>query len=143
MSVRRPTAADRSALIERLGGARAVDQASHRAHVSEEGAEQGVALWIEPGPGGEPYLGTVKAAPENRKLFYQLIEACARDAFERGYARASFTVRDHRLLSRIQRDFQVEPQAIGWDAGSGEPVEWDVLVDLEDALGQLRRVIDA
>lgn len=142
MRVRRPTAADRSALIEHLGGARDVDQASHRIHVAADGAGQGVALWVEPGPGGEPLLGTVKAAPQDRTLFYQLIEACARDALDRGYERASFVVRDARLLSRIRRDFDVAPQAIGWHPDSGEPVEWEVLVELEDALAQLRRVID-
>lgn len=142
MSIRRATAADRSALLERLGDARAIDQATHRVHVAASGAEEGVAIWMEPGPGGDPYLGSVKAPAGDRKLFYQLVRACAQDALDQGYRRAFFTVRDHRLISRIQRDFDVDPVAIGWDADSGDPVEWEVHVDLDDALGQLRRVID-
>jgi hypothetical protein len=51
---------DRAAAIEELGDARAIDQTSHRFITAEAGAAAGVALWVEPGPGGEPHLGDVK-----------------------------------------------------------------------------------
>jgi len=145
MSTRRYTAADRSAAIDQLGDRRAVDQAAHRLHVAEGGPAAGVALWVEPLPGrdSEALLGTVKVAVEDRRLFYQLVAACAQDALDRGFERARFTVRDRRLLLRIQRDFIIEPQAIGRDPETGEAVEWEVSVDLQDALEQLEGAIGA
>jgi hypothetical protein len=80
---------------------------------------------------------------DNRRLFYQLVNACARDAIARGYKHASFTVRDARLLSLIQRDFTVQAEPSAWDAGSGEPVQWEIRVELEDALQQLGSVLNA
>ncbi len=134
---------DRTAAIEELGDARAVDQTSHRIVTADAGAAAGIALWIEPGRGGEAYLGEVKLPGDDRRLFYQLIEACARDALDRGYQHASFTVHDARLLSLIQRDFSVEPQPAAWDPDSGQAASWEIRVDLQDALVQLRRALDA
>ncbi len=135
-------ASDRTAAIEELGDARAVDQTSHRIVTAEAGAAAGIALWIEPGPGGEPYLGEVKLPRDDRRLFYQLIKACAQNAIDRGFEHASFTVHDARLLSLIQRDFNVELQPAAWDPGSGVAVSWDIRVGLRDALVQLRRALD-
>ncbi|MCI0777510.1 MAG: hypothetical protein J4N95_04965 [Chloroflexi bacterium] len=134
---------DRTAAIEALGDARAVDQTSHRIVVADAGPAAGIALWTEPGPGGEPYLGDVKLPGAARRLFYQLIEACAQDALDRGYEHASFTVHDATLLSLIQGDFTIEPQPTAWDPGSGRAASWDIRVNLQDALVQLRRVLDA
>ena len=134
---------DRASAIEQLGDARAVDQASHRIHTAERGPAVGVAVWVEPGPGGEPYLGGVKTSNDDRQLFYQLIEACAQDALDRGYQHASFTVHEAQLLSLIQRTFTVEATPAGWDAENGRPVQWDIRVELRDALEQLQRVLDA
>ncbi len=134
---------DRTAAIEELGDARAIDQTSHRMVTADAGAAAGIALWIEPGPGGEAYLGEVELPGDDRRLFYQLIEACAQDALDRGFKHASFTVHDARLLSLIQRDFNVEPQPSAWDPDSGQAASWEVRVDLQDALVQLRRALDA
>ncbi len=134
---------DRAPAIAQLGDARAVDQVSHRIHTATGGPAAGVAVWVEPGPGGEPYLGEVKLPNDDRHLFFQLIEACARDAIERGYQHATFTVHDARLLSLIQRTFTVEAIPAGWDPESGQPVQWDIRVDLQDALEQLQRVLRA
>lgn len=134
---------DRAAAIDGLGDARAVDQMSHRMVTADAGAAAGIALWIEPGPGGEPLLGEVKLPGDDRRLFYQLIEACAQDALDRGHAHASFTVHDARLLSLIERDFIVEPRPAAWDPASGAAVSWEIRVDLQDALDQLRRALDA
>ena len=134
---------DRASAIEQLGDARAVDQVSHRIHTAEGGPAAGIAIWVEPGPGGEPYLGAVKLAADNRQLFYQLIQACAQDAIDGGYEHASFTVHDARLLSLIQRDFAVEATPAGWDPEGGQPVQWDIRVELQDALEQLESVLSA
>ena len=134
---------DRTAAIDTLGDARAVDQTSHRIVTAKAGAAAGIALWIEPGPGGEPYLGEVKLPDDDRRLFYQLIEACAKDALDRGHEYAWFTVHDARLLSLIQRDFNVEPRPAAWDPVSGRVASWDIRVELQDALAQLRKTLDA
>ncbi len=134
---------DRADAIAQLGDARAIDQASHHVHTATGGPAAGVAIWVEPGPGGEPSLGNVKLPGHNRRLFYQLINACAQDALKRGFAHASFIVQDARLLSLIQRDFTVEAEPSAWDAGNGDPVQWEIRVGLEDALRQLRSVLDA
>ena len=134
---------DRTAAIAKLGDARAVDQTSHRIVVADAGPAAGIALWTEPGPGGEPYLGDVRLPGNNLQLFYQLIEACAQDALDRGYEHASFTVYDATLLSLIQSDFTIEPQPTAWDPDSGQPASWEVRVDLQDALAQLRKALDA
>lgn len=144
MPATRPYApSDRAAAIDALGDARAVDQTSHRIVTADAGAAAGIALWIEPGPGAEPYLGDVKLPGDDRHLFYQLIEACARDALDRGHTHASFTVHDARLLSLIQRDFNVEPQPSAWSPTSGQAASWEIRVELHDALAQLRRALDA
>ena len=129
--------------ITQLGDVRAIDQASHHVHTAAGGPAEGLAIWTEPGPGGEPHLGDVYLPSDDRQLFYQLIKACARDALTRGYEHASFTVRDTRLLSLIQRDFTVEAKPSAWDAGTGAPARWEIRVELEDALQQLRGVLDA
>ena len=134
---------DRAAAIDALGDSRAVDQTSHRIVTAKAGAAAGLALWMEPGPGGEPYLGEVKPPRDDRRLFYQLIEACAQDALDRGHQHASFTVHDARLLSLIQRDFNVEPQPSAWEPDSGQAASWEIRVDLQDALVQLRRALAA
>ena len=134
---------DRHEAIKQLGDARVIDQASHHVHTAEYGPTGGVTVWVEPGPGGEPYLGDVKLPADNRRLFYQLIKACARDAIARGYEYASFTVRDARLLSLIHRDFKVDAEPSAWHAGTGDPVQWEIRVEMEDALRQLRSVLDA
>ena len=134
---------ERTAAIEALGDARAVDQTSHRIVVADAGPAAGIALWTEPGPGGEPYLGDVKLPGAARRLFYQLIEACAQDALDRGYEHASLTVHDATLLSLIQDDFTIEPQPTAWDPDSGQPAGWEVRVDLQDALVQLGKALDA
>lgn len=134
---------DRASAIAELGDARTVDQASHRIHTAEGGPAAGVAVWVEPGPGGEPYLGDVKLPTDDRRLFYQLIEACAQDALSRGYEHASFTVQDAQLLSLIQRTFTVKATPAGWDPESGRPVQWDIRVELRDALEQLQKVLRA
>lgn len=135
-------ASDRESAIAALGDARAIDQPAHHVYTSNAGADHGVAVWSEPGPGGEPRLGAVVLPAEDRRLFYQLVEACARDALDRGYERASFTVYDARLLTLIQRDFTVEAVPSAWDAQTGDAVAWEISVDLADALDQLRRVLD-
>jgi hypothetical protein len=135
--------ADRASAIEELGDARAVDQTSHRVHTANGGPAAGVAVWVEPGPGGEPYLGEIKLPSDDRQLFYQLIQACAQDAFSRGHEHASFTVHDARLLSLIQRTFTVDAIPAGWDPESSLPVQWDIRIELQDALEQLDLVLDA
>jgi len=134
---------DRAAAVDALGDTRAVDQTSHRIVTAEAGANAGVAIWIEPGPGGEPHLGEVKLPVDDRRLFYQLIQACAQDALDCGFQHASFTVHNARLLALIERDFIVEPRPAAWDADTGQALSWDVRVDLRDALAQLRRALDA
>ena len=98
---------------------------------------------MEPGPGGEPYLGEIKLPSDDRHLFYQLIQACAQDAVAGGHEHGSFTVHDARLLSLIQRTFSVEAIPAGWSPETGLPVQWDIRVELQDALNQLRTVLDA
>ena len=134
---------DRTAAIDALGDARGVDQTSHQIVTADAGPAAGIALWIEPGPGGEAYLGDVRLPGNNRRLFYQLIEACAQDAVDRGHEHASFTVYDARLLSLIQRTFAMAPQPTAWDPDSGQAASWEVRVDLQDALTQLGKALDA
>ena len=64
-------------------------------------------------------------------------------ALDRGHEYASFTVYDAKLLSLIQRDFTIEPQPTAWDPDSGQPASWEVRVELQNALAQLRRALDA
>ena len=134
---------DRAAAIDALGNSRAVDQTSHRIVTAKAGAAAGIAPWFERGPGREPSLGWVKLPGDDRRLFYQLIEACAQDALDRSYQHASFTVHDARLLSLIQHTFTVEPQPAAWGPDSGQATSWEIRVDLQDALAQLRRVLVA
>lgn len=138
---------DRERAQALLGDARAFDSASHKLHVLEEPLRPGepaqvagVALWIKPDVGDEGYLGPVAVDLPNRwDLLYQLVAGCVREALAQGLRRGYLTVRDPRLLHRIQRDFTFDVRPSGWDPASGEPVQWDVRADLEDALAQLER----
>lgn len=148
MTIRPFREKDRERVLAMLGERRAIDSPSHRVQVlEEEGAVDGVALWVAPDAGDEGYLGPVAleagAGPGvtgDWRPFYRLVAACAREAGDAGLKRGRFTVRDRALLRRIQRDFDVQPEASGWDPATREPVQWDVHVDIPDALRQLERV---
>ena len=91
-------------------------------------------------------LGAVVSALADRwDVFYGLVRATAKDALAAGHRTAMFTVKDRRLLDRIERDFRVEPKPCGWEPSTtnvpGAPVEWLVRVDLVDALAQLDAVL--
>lgn len=143
MATRPVTDAERGRAAAVLGDARALASPRSHAHVAEEGPGRGVALWLEPPPGGEEgCLGTVLVPPgPSPRLFYDLALACARDALSRGVRRGYFTLKDAALLARIQRDFEVEPQAAGWEPVTGRPVAWEIHVDVEDAVRQLERAL--
>lgn len=125
-----------------LGDARAVDAPDTHVHVSDAGPEDGIAVWREPAAGEEAGLGAVIVpAGTARQQFYRLVLACAEDALARGFPRGRFRVQDGRLLMLIQRDFAVEAPACGWEPNTGRPLEWEISVDLQDALAQLRKVL--
>lgn len=136
---------DRAQALAFLEDARAIDSPGHRVHVAEgeAGAVKGVALWVKPDAGEEGYLGLVAVgAPGRWDLFYRLVAAAAQDALDQGFRRGFFVVPNKGLLARIQRDFDVEPQPSGRDPVTGEPAQWRIHVDLEDALRQLERAVE-
>ena len=106
-------------------------------------------MWRLPDVGDEAFLGgVVVSRPDRWDLFYGLVAAAARDALARGIRKASFTVSDRALLERLRRDFVIDPKPPAWEplpagqAGkTGRPLQWDIHVDLVDALQQLERVI--
>lgn len=139
MAIRPYEEHDRKKALEFLKDSRAIDQAHHRIHVDDAG---GLALWMTPGAGEEAYLGPVLTTHGDRRLFYRLIAATAQAALDEGFKRAYFTISDPRLLRQLQRDFDIDPQPSGWEPNTNfqVPVQWDVHVDLADALRQLKRV---
>ena len=131
---------ERAAIL--LDDGRALDVPGRHAHVSDGGPDDGIAVRYEPAAEEEPYLGAVIVPPgAPRQRFYRLVLACAEDALARGFARGRFHVQDGRLLVRLRRDFTVDARACGWEANTGRPVEWEVVVELEDALRQLGLVV--
>lgn len=133
---------DRERAVALLGDARSLQAPGGHAHVSDGGVDDGIVVWYEPAANEEPYLGAViLPAGALRQRFYRLVLACAEDALARGFARGRFHVRDERLLTRIQRDFTVDARPSGWEANTGRAVEWEIVVELEDAVRQLRRVV--
>ena len=153
MFIRRYAESDRKQAVGLLGDARAVDSPNHRLRVAEaagadgrpSGRLAGVALWVRPDAGEEAYLGAVIVAPEitatnaRWSTLYQLLLSCARDAIQEGFTRAYFTILDAHLLARGRRDFTIEPQPSGWAPNTRRAVQWDVHVDLQDAIAQLER----
>ncbi len=152
MTIRPFREEDRDRVLALLGERWAIDSPSHHLQVLEastgstglEAGVAGVALWVEPDAGEEAYLGLVAVtagpAPGDWRPFYRLVAGCAREAVDRGFGRGYFSVHDRGLLGRIQRDFDVRPEPSGWDPATREPVQWEVHVDLQDALRQLERV---
>jgi hypothetical protein len=139
--------ADRQRALELLGDARALDSPSQRVHVLEkEGIVSGAAVVVLPDAGDEPHLGEIAlAAPGDLNAVYLLAAACAREALAAGFRRGRFTLLDHRLLDLLRRDFTFDARPSGSDPVTARPLQWDVTVDLEDAIRQLARVgaIDA
>jgi hypothetical protein len=147
ISVVRPyREADRAATLAFLGDGRAIDAPRNHVFLSGGDTPDGVALWAEPPERSAepPHLGAVvtNAAGTNAR-FYDLVLACARDALDRGYERGSFTIKNRGLLRVLQATFRIEPVAVGWEAEGRMPAEWEVRVDLRDAVDQLDDVIDA
>ena len=135
---------DREAASALLGDIRPLDAPGCHTFVFGAASPTGAAVWIEPpGASDEAYLGPVLTldGPPSRP-FYGLVLACADDALALGFKRAYFTIKDSSLLRLLQRTFRIDPVATGWEPLSGAPSEWEVHVDLPDAIQQLRQVID-
>ncbi len=134
--------ADRQRAAAILGDERPLDAPDTHVLVAATGPDDGIAVWREPAPGEEPELGPVVVpAAAGRQQLYQLALACAEEARSRGYARAHFRVLDERLLAQLKRDFKIDPQPRGWEPNTGRAVEWEIEVDLEDAIRQLGQVV--
>jgi hypothetical protein len=140
--VRPYRASDRERALELLGDTRALDSPSSRVHVLEdEGVVSGAAVLVLPDAGDEAYLGTISlASPGDLSATYALAAACALEALDAGFRRGRFTLLDHRLLDLLRRDFTIDARPSGWDPVTAATHQWDVTVDLEDALAQLERV---
>ncbi len=134
---------DRAAALALIGSRRAIDQPSHRVQVLDN-AQAGAAVWIAPSVGNTALLGLVKlSAPAGGtridRRFYQLIDACAKQALAEGFTHATFTITDPRLLAQLERDFTIEPVPLG--TIDGQPLEWEITVELVDAIAQLAAVL--
>lgn len=132
---------DRDDVLAVLGDARAIDSPCNRLFVASHSPSAGVAVWVKPDAGEEGYLGAVETPAGGWKLFYQLVAAACEDAIAQGFRRGYFTVLDDKLLRRLERTFDIHPEACGWEPNTGRPVQWEVHVDLTDALRQLQAVI--
>ena len=136
--------ADRDVASALLGDSRPLDAAGTHVHLSGEQAVDGLALWLEPPVGvDEAYLGPVIApgiGPSRR--FYELVFACANDALAHGYERGYFTIKNRGLLHLLERTFRIDPVAVGWEPNTGAAQQWEVHVDLTDAVEQLRNVLE-
>ncbi len=146
MPIRPYRPADRAQVREFLGDERAIDSPSHHIFVLDEPDAKGVVLWVKPDAGEEAYLGPVLLSKGTRRDFYRLAAATCQDALAHGFKKAYFTIHDAQLLALLKRSFRVDPVPSGWApvtlAGTGgEPVQWDIHVDLEDAWAQLQAVI--
>src|SRR3990167_10348905 len=119
-------ARDRPALVARGADPRALDAGVLSVVTADTGAADGFAAWKGPAAGGLPELGDVWTRANDRRLFYRLVAGVVERVLARGYKRGTFRVLDRRLLTLIQRDLTVEPQAQGWDGATGEPAEWSV-----------------
>ncbi len=140
MPVRPLTNKDRAQVLTLLGDPRTIDSPSNHLHVAEEnGVVVGAVVWVQPSAGEEALLGAVAAPAGRRDLFYELVKATAEDAVSRGFSKAIFTIRRPALLQRIERDFTITAEASGWNPTTHQPVQWDVHVDLKDALQQLQQ----
>jgi len=137
--------ADREAASALIGDIRPLSQPGCHAHVwGGEGVVDGVALWMEPPPGlDEAYLGPVVATGviSHGERFYELVLACATDALDRGYERGYFTIKDRALWRTLTIMFRIEPVPTGWETEGVQPREWEVHVELPDAIEQLRHIL--
>lgn len=138
------TPADRDVASALLGDGRPLDAAGTHVYLSGEGAVDGLALWLEPPASvDEAYLGPVIAPGSGpSRQFYELVFACANDALAHGYERGYFTIKDRGLLRLLERTFRIDPVAVGWDPEGGTAREWEVHVEVRDAIEQLRNVVE-
>ncbi|MGB2695279.1 MAG: hypothetical protein WBD55_08855 [Dehalococcoidia bacterium] len=143
---------DRSAVLALLQDTRAIDSPSARLQVVDERGVTGAALWVRPDAGADPYLGSVivttddgaglpdpKGPVERWQQAYQLVAGCVEDALTQGFERGHLIIASEALRRHIERDFTFRIEPAGWDPRTGEPAQWRIDVDLNDALEQLRR----
>jgi hypothetical protein len=142
---RRPRPEDREAASALLEDVRPLDASGCHVVVAGEPLVTGVAVWLDPPPGGdEACLGPVMVSEGRPSLsFYQLVLACTEEARAAGYARGAFTIKDRGMLRLLRLTFRIDPVPTGWEPEGGSAREWEVHVDLQDAVEQLRGVIAA
>ena len=121
-----------------VGDRAALTIAYNHAHVAQGFATiTGLAIWHEPESGAPNGLFISLRSGGTPADMYALVEACVEDAIARGHTQATFTIYRRALLQQLQRDFTISAIVTGRRQRRGA-VEWDVTVDLADALDQLQ-----
>ena len=139
--VRPYVSSDRASAIEEGIPTRILDGRGAELTVATGGPKDGYATWIVLDNGSPPILGGIWVpAPVSRKHFYRLIALGVQSLVDRGYQVGWFYIRDKRVLTMVQKDFDVTVIVEGIDE-DGEPDSWFVEVDLPDALEQLQAKI--
>jgi hypothetical protein len=132
---------DRAGALDLVDG-RAFDGAHQHLHVAEGGGIVGVSLWKELGRSRDGHLVMVSVrAGVERATYWRLARACCADALAHGMERGFFIMRNGGLVALIERTYRVTVEEWGWEPGGGAAVEWRIMVDLEDALAQLDKVL--
>ncbi len=147
---------DRASLLTWAVNKQSLDSPTNRILVLDElndagkptGLLAGFVFWTRPDAGDEAYLGAVNVAmvqgsfAQRRRAFYELIRAAVQDIIADGFTRGFFSLFDERLLAQVDRDFNINSLPSARHPTTGQPVQWDIHVNLADALDQLNTIID-
>jgi len=130
-----------------------VDQDCTHIHIAKDdnGKIIGGAVWMKPTEGDEAELMCIVTEQGNFcntllnptgsfSTYYKLIVACIEDALAQGMTKGVFTIRNKTLIGTLKKTFNIKPIVRGVNLGEGDN-EWEVHVDLEDALTQVKGVI--
>lgn len=120
---------------------RGVDDSGMHLHVAKkDGAVVGVGVLLADSQ-SEAYLAFIGTKVRDWPLMFQLAAACCQDAIDQGHIRGYFVIKSATLLERVKAEFDIKVEVRGRHPGNQEAAEWEIHVDLADAMVQLARFL--
>lgn len=129
---------DREWVAEKLGGTAAIDAKGNRIEIVEDGADRGLAIWLET---DTPILGVVDST--SREMFYAALLAVIEALVEKDYKTGTATIRDKRVMLMLKRDLgdTITITPVGRNTVTDEVGSWRIDVVPAEVVYKLRGLV--